>query len=106
GRSQTAQIAGHHVFIGTFPVPPRLVIVGATEVARSLAGRAKDLGYERDVVERRTALATRERFPDVEQLLTDWPDEAFEAIDLGRNHGVAILSHEPKFDETWRVDAS
>ena len=105
GRSQTAQIDGHHVFIETFPVPPRLVIVGATEVARSLAGLAKALGYERVVVDPRTAFATRERFPDVERLLTDWPDEAFEAIDLGPNDAVAILSHDPKFDEPAIVEA-
>jgi len=105
GRSQTAQIDGHHVFIETFPVPPRLVIVGATEVARSLVGLAKALGYERVVVDPRTAFATRERFPDVERLLTDWPDEAFEAIDLGPNDAVAILSHDPKFDEPAIVEA-
>src|SRR6185295_3733333 len=98
GRSQTARIKDHHVFIETFPVPPRLVIVGATEVARSLVGLAKALGYERVVIDARTAFATRERFPDVELLLTDWPDEAFEKIDLGPNDAVAILSHDPKFD--------
>ena len=105
GRSQTARIEDRHVFIEAFPVAPRLVIVGATEVARSLVGLAKALGYERVVIDARTAFATRERFPDVEQLLTDWPDEAFEAIDLGPNDAVAILSHDPKFDEPAIVEA-
>jgi xanthine dehydrogenase accessory factor len=41
----------------------------------------------------------------VEQLLTDWPDEAFEKIDLGPNDAVAILSHDPKFDEPAIVEA-
>ena len=57
------------------------------------------------VVDARTAFATRERFPDVEQLLTDWPDEAFDKIDLGPNDAVAILSHDPKFDEPAIVEA-
>jgi xanthine dehydrogenase accessory factor len=105
GRSQTAHIDDHHVFIEAFPVPPRLVVVGATEVARSLVGLAKALGYERVVIDARTAFATRERFPDVEQLLTDWPDEAFDKIDLGPNDAVAILSHDPKFDEPAIVEA-
>src|SRR6185295_10873504 len=105
GRSQTAHIDDHHVFIEAFPVAPRLVIVGATEVARSLVGLAKALGYERVVIDARTAFATRERFPDVEQLLTDWPDEAFERINLGPNDAVAILSHDPKFDEPAIVEA-
>src|SRR6476660_9653148 len=59
GRSQTARIDDRHVFIEAFPVPPRLVIVGATEVARSLVGLAKALGYERVVVDARSAFATR-----------------------------------------------
>ena len=105
GRSQTARIDDRHVFIEAFPVPPRLVIVGATEVARSLVGLAKALGYERVVIDARTAFATRERFPDVEQLLTNWPDEAFEEIELGPNDAVAILSHDPKFDEPAIVEA-
>jgi xanthine dehydrogenase accessory factor len=105
GRSQTARIDDHHVFIEAFPVAPRIVIVGATEVARSLVGLAKALGYERVVIDARTAFATRERFPDVEQLLTEWPDEAFDEIDLGPNDAVAILSHDPKFDEPAIVEA-
>jgi xanthine dehydrogenase accessory factor len=105
GRSQTARIEDRHVFIEAFPVAPRLVIVGATEVARSLVGLAKALGYERVVVDARTAFATKERFPDVEQLLTDWPDEAFDRINLGPNDAVAILSHDPKFDEPAIVEA-
>lgn len=105
GRSQTARIDDRHVFIEAFPVAPRLVIVGATEVARSLVGLARALGYERVVIDARTAFATKERFPDVDKLLTDWPDEAFDRIDLGPNDAVAILSHDPKFDEPAIVEA-
>jgi xanthine dehydrogenase accessory factor len=105
GRSQTARIDDRHVFIEVFPVAPRLVIIGATEVARSLVGLAKALGYERVVIDPRTAFATKERFPEVDQLLTDWPDDAFERIDLGPNDAVAILSHDPKFDEPAIVEA-
>ena len=105
GRSQTARMEDRHVFIEAFPVAPRLVIVGATEVARSLVELAGPLGYERIVIDARTAFATTERFPDVEQLLTEWPDEAFDRIDLGPNDAVAILSHDPKFDEPAIAEA-
>jgi len=105
GRSQTARIGDRHVFIEAFPVPPRLVIIGATEVARSLAGLAGALGYERIVIDARAAFATKERFPDVEKLLIMWPDEGFDAIELGPNDAVAVLSHDPKFDEPAIVEA-
>jgi len=105
GRSITARLGDRHIFIEAYPTPPRLVIVGATEVARSLADLAGPLGYERVVVDARTAFATRERFPNVEQLLAEWPDEAFDRIGLGPNDAVAILSHDPKFDEPAIVEA-
>ena len=105
GRSQTARVGDRHVFIETFPTPPRLVIVGATEVARSLVELAKPLGYERVVVDARGAFASQDRFPDVDMLLTEWPDEAFDRIALGPNDAVAILSHDPKFDEPAILEA-
>jgi xanthine dehydrogenase accessory factor len=105
GQSRTADLGDRAVFIEAFPIRHRLVIVGATEIARSLVGLAGALGYERVVIDARSAFATRERFPDVEQLRTDWPDEAFEAIGLGPNDAVAVLSHDPKFDEPAIVEA-
>jgi xanthine dehydrogenase accessory factor len=99
GRSSTVRVDERWSFIEAFPARPRLVIVGATEVARSLVGLAGALGYERIVIDARAAFATPERFPGVERLMTDWPDEAFDAIQLGPNDAVAVLSHDPKFDE-------
>jgi xanthine dehydrogenase accessory factor len=81
------------------------VIVGATEIARALVALAGPLGYERIVIDARSAFATPERFQDVERLINDWPEEAFEAIGLGPSDAVVLLSHDPKFDEPAIVDA-
>jgi len=86
-------------------VRPRLVIVGATEAARALATIAGTLGYERIVVDARPAFAAEARFPDVERLVNDWPEEAFEAIALGPDDAVAVLSHDAKFDEPAIAEA-
>jgi xanthine dehydrogenase accessory factor len=105
GRSRTVELEDRTVFIEAFPVRPRLIVVGATEIGRSLVGLAGALGYERIVIDARAAFATAERFPDVDRLLVDWPEDAFAAIDLGPNDAVAILSHDPKFDEPAILDA-
>ncbi len=105
GRSRTVEVGERSVFIESFPARPRLVVVGATEIARSLVGLAGALGYERIVIDARSAFATPERFPDADRLLTDWPEDAFAAIDLGPNDAVAILSHDPKFDEPAILEA-
>lgn len=106
GRSRTVELDGRSYFVEAFPVRPRLVVVGAVEVARSLVRYAGELGYETVVVDGRAAFATAERFPDVDQIVVAWPDEAFNELDVGPNDAVAILSHDPKFDEPAIIDAT
>jgi xanthine dehydrogenase accessory factor len=105
GASRTVELDGRAYFIEAFPVRPRLVMVGAVEVARSLVRIAKELGYVTVVVDGRSAFATRARFPDVDDLVVGWPDEVADQIALGPNDAVAVLSHDVKFDEPAIVEA-
>jgi xanthine dehydrogenase accessory factor len=107
GTSRTVTIGDRQVFVEAFPVKPRLVIVGAVEVARSLAVFAKELGYEVVVVDGRASFATPERFPPdrVDRLVVGWLDEVADEIGLGRDDAVAVLTHDVKFDEPAIVEA-
>lgn len=98
-RSKTVEAGGRQWFVEGFPVRQRLVVVGAVEVGRFLVRYARELGYETVVVDGRPAFATSERFPDVDRLVVGWPDEVADEIGLGPNDAVAILTHDPKFDE-------
>jgi xanthine dehydrogenase accessory factor len=105
GISRTLDIGDRAYFVEAFPVRPRLVVVGAVEVARSLVRLAAELGYETVVVDGRASFATRERFPDVDGLVIGWPDEIADQIGLGTNDAVAVLTHDVKFDEPAIVEA-
>ncbi|MEA2519237.1 MAG: xanthine dehydrogenase accessory factor [Chloroflexota bacterium] len=107
GTSRTIVVGDRQVFVEAFPVKPRLVIVGAVEVARSLAVFAKQLGYEVVVVDGRASFATAERFPSdrVDHLVVGWPDEVAGEIRLGPDDAVAVLSHDVKFDEPAIIEA-
>ena len=105
GRSRLIQLAHGQLFLESYPVRPRLVIVGAVPVAMALVRLASELGYETVVIDGRPAFATTERFPGVDQLLVGWPDELAEAIELGPSDTVAVLSHDPKFDEPAIAEA-
>jgi xanthine dehydrogenase accessory factor len=107
GTSRTVTIGDRQVFVEAFPKKPRLVIVGAVEVARSLAVYAKELGYEVVVVDGRASFATPERFPAdrVDRLIVGWPDEVAEDIGLGADDAVAVLTHDVKFDEPAIIEA-
>jgi xanthine dehydrogenase accessory factor len=105
GLSRTVEIGGRQLFIETYPVRPRLVIVGAVEVARTLVKLAHDIGYETIVIDGRAAFATPERFPHVDRMIIGWPDEVADEIELGPADAVAVLTHDVKFDEPAIVAA-
>lgn len=105
GVSRTVEIAHRQLFVEAYPVRPRLVVVGAVEVARSLVHLARELGYETVVVDGRAAFATEARFPDVDRLIVGWPDEVADDIALGPADAVAVLTHDVKFDEPAIVEA-
>jgi xanthine dehydrogenase accessory factor len=107
GTSRTVEIEGRSVFVEAFPVKPRLVVVGAVEVARSLVRLARELGYESVVIDGRESFATPERFPPelVDRLVVGWPDEVADEIGLGPDDAVAVLTHDVKFDEPAIVEA-
>jgi xanthine dehydrogenase accessory factor len=105
GLSRTVELGGRSLFVEVFPVRPRLVVVGAVEVARSLVRLARELGFETVVIDGRASFATPERFPDVDRLIIGWPDEVADEIGLGPNDAVAVLTHDVKFDEPAIVEA-
>jgi xanthine dehydrogenase accessory factor len=87
------------VFLEVFPRRPTLVIFGAGHVAVALVPLAAALGYRTVVADGRQAFLTPERFPQADQLILAWPEEAFRQSGLDRATFVCILSHDPKFDE-------
>jgi xanthine dehydrogenase accessory factor len=97
--SESREIAGREVFFDVHPLPQHLVIFGAVHVAQPLSRYAQDLGFRVTVVDARKALATEERFPNVNGLIQAWPNDAYAQLTVGPNTWIAILSHDPKFDE-------
>ncbi len=105
GTSRTVELAGRSLFVEAFPVRPRLVVVGAVQVAIPLVALARELGYETVVIDGRAAFATPERFPHADRLIVGWPDEVADEIALGPADAVAVLTHDVKFDEPAIVAA-
>jgi xanthine dehydrogenase accessory factor len=86
------------VFVDSQAPAPTLILVGATHTAIALSRIARVLGFRVKVVDARGAWATPERFPDVDEIVTRWPDEALREVGLDRSSFVVVLTHEPRFD--------
>jgi xanthine dehydrogenase accessory factor len=85
-------------FMEPFRRPAHLVIIGAIHIAIPLHRLAKLMGYRVTVIDARAKFATRERFPEADELIVAWPDEAMSKIRLDPSTYIVILTHDPKFD--------
>lgn len=86
------------VFVEPFRRLPHMVIVGAIHIAIPLHRLAKLMGYRVTVIDARAKFASRERFPEADEILVAWPDEAMSKITVDNSTYVVILTHDPKFD--------
>jgi xanthine dehydrogenase accessory factor len=98
GRSGLVPVAGETGFANHYDAPRRLLIVGAVQIAQSLARIAGTLGIEATIIDPRGRFLTEERFPGV-TLDDRWPDVAVAAHRPGRSTAVVTLSHDPKIDD-------
>src|SRR5438094_2613866 len=85
-------------FIQPFRRTPHLVVIGAIHIAIPLHRLAKLMGYRVTVIDARAKFATAERFPDADELIVEWPDEAMSKIPIDSSTYIVILTHDPKFD--------
>jgi len=82
------------VFAEAVAPPPRLVAVGAGDIAEALCALAKPLGWHTVVVDPRAGLATRERVPSADELLVAWPED----VDIDADTALVSLVHEERLD--------
>jgi xanthine dehydrogenase accessory factor len=93
GPGQAAQ-----VFVEVHVPPATLLVVGGSHVAMPLITLAKALGYRTVVVDGRPRFATRERFPDVDDLQVGIPSELVRRIALGPTTALVLVAHDYKYD--------
>jgi xanthine dehydrogenase accessory factor len=87
----------------TFP-PPRLIIFGAVDFAAALCTMARATGWRAFVVDPRARFAQPARFPDAEEVVAAWPEEAFQRLGgIDRATAIAVLTHDPKLDDAALV---
>jgi xanthine dehydrogenase accessory factor len=89
----------YEVFVDVFPPPPTLIIFGAVHIAIPLVKIAKECGFRVRVIDGRQKFLTKERFPEVDELIEAWPDEIVEHnVKIDSNTYIVILTHDEKFD--------
>jgi xanthine dehydrogenase accessory factor len=86
------------VFVQSFAPPPRMLVFGAIDFAAAVARAGKFLGYRVTVCDARPIFATRARFPDADEVVTDWPHRYLAGQTVDPRTVICVLTHDPKFD--------
>jgi xanthine dehydrogenase accessory factor len=88
------------MFIDVIAPAPRLILFGAVDIAASVCRLARAAGWRAYVVDPRARFATPERFPDAEEVISAWPEQAFEQLGgIDPATSIAVLTHDPKLDD-------
>ena len=91
-------IENSELFIETYILPIKVIVVGAVHIAQYLVDFAKSLNFEISIIDPRGYFASEQRFPDM-KIINKWPDEAFKEIETNENTALIALTHDPKIDD-------
>ncbi len=99
-RSERLELDGVPVFVDVTAPPPRLIVIGAIDLAEALAKLATISGWRAFVTDPRGRFATEDRFPSAERVVAGWPAKAIEELGgIDRATSVVVLTHDPKIDD-------
>jgi xanthine dehydrogenase accessory factor len=98
GETGVVTVDGDDVFVSSFAPRPRMYVFGAIDFASALASLGRYLGYRVTVCDARAKFVTPERFPDVDELVVDWPDRFLASAAVDGRTAICVLTHDNKFD--------
>ncbi|WP_030275015.1 XdhC family protein [Streptomyces sp. NRRL B-24484] len=108
GRTRTVEVAADctdrsrpvRLLVESSTPPPRMIVFGAIDFASALVRIGGFLGHHVTVCDARPVFATRERFPEADEVVVDRPDRYLDS-QLDRIDGRTVLcalTHEARFD--------
>ena len=99
-RGETGIVEGDDgdVFVSSFAPRPNMYVFGAVDHAGAVGEVGRFLGFRVTVCDARAKFVTKERFPNVDELVVEWPDRFLAAADVDERTAICVLTHDHKFD--------
>jgi xanthine dehydrogenase accessory factor len=98
GETGTVETDDGELFVSSFAPRPNMYVFGAVDHAGAVAEIGRFLGFRVTVCDARAKFVTKERFPDVETLVVEWPDRFLAQADVDERTAICVLTHDHKFD--------
>lgn len=99
GCQKINDLQSNEFFMHLVKPKPKLILVGGVHIAIPLVKMAEIVGFDVIVIDPRRLFGTEERFPEVKQLIQEWPGQAFQKIDINQSTAIIMLTHDPKIDD-------
>jgi xanthine dehydrogenase accessory factor len=98
GESGVVDVEGREVLVSSLVPRPAMYIFGAIDFASALATVGRFMGYRVTVCDPRSLFVTPARFPDADELVTEWPHEFLRHAPVDERTAICVLTHDEKFD--------
>lgn len=98
GESGAVEVDGSRVFVSSLVPRPAMYVFGAIDFASALATVGRFLGYRVTVCDPRAVFLTPSRFPDADELVTEWPQDFLAGAPVDERTAICVLTHDAKFD--------
>ncbi len=98
GETGILETAEGQLFVSSFAPRPNMYVFGAVDHAAAVASVGRFLGYRVTVCDARAKFVTPDRFPDVDELVVEWPDRFLREAPVDERTVICVLTHDHKFD--------
>lgn len=103
GRSGLVDVAvgkeiGFSIFVHAQTVRARLRVFGTNDFAAALVAAGSLMDYHVTLCDARQTFATRERFPQADEIVVAWPHAYLQNTHTDRRTVLCVLTHDEKFD--------
>ena len=98
GETAILDLPEGQIFVSSFAPRPNMYVFGAVDHAAAVASIGRFLGYRVTVCDARAKFVTPERFPDVDDLVIEWPDRFLSQAHVDERTVICVLTHDHKFD--------
>lgn len=98
GQTGVAEAGDERAFVNALAPRPAMYVFGAIDFAAALARLGRFMGYRVTVCDSRESFVTPERFPDVDDLVVEWPHEFLARAPVDPRTAICVLTHDAKFD--------
>ena len=93
-----SRLVDDETFVLSLAPRPCMYVFGAVDHAAAVARIGRFMGFRVTVCDARAKFVTRERFPDADELVVEWPDRFLGGAPVDERTAVCVLTHEERFD--------